>query len=121
VKKRISNWKYYRTRFLVKAKQLAGPMSFVDALGREHHGEMGDYLVEWSEGMFSIQPRAAFLDIYVAMDPAQPQRRETDRLQPTRSLVESGKDRSSQRRFPASNEPIVENRPLSQASQTLIA
>ncbi len=31
-------WKTYRTRFLVKAKQLNSNLSFIDALGRHHSG-----------------------------------------------------------------------------------
>jgi len=58
-------WKTYRTRFLVKAKQLNSNLSFVDALGRQHSGRKGDYLVESSEGVVSIAPRRIFEDIYV--------------------------------------------------------
>jgi hypothetical protein len=61
-------WKTYRTRFLVKAKQLGSSLSFVDSLGRQHSGRKGDYLVESSEGLISIAPRQIFEDIYVAMD-----------------------------------------------------
>ena len=60
-------WKTYRTRFLVKAKQLSSSLSFVDALGRQHSGRKGDYLVESSDGVVSIAPRQIFEDIYVAM------------------------------------------------------
>jgi len=60
-------WKTYRTRFLVKAKQLSSNLSFVDNLGRQHSGRKGDYLVESSEGVISIAPRQIFEDIYVAM------------------------------------------------------
>ena len=60
-------WKTYRTRFLVKAKQLNSPLSFVDPLGRQHIGRKGDYLVESTEGVLSIAPRQIFEDIYVAM------------------------------------------------------
>ena len=60
-------WKTYRTRFLVKAKQLNSNLSFVDPLGRHHSGRKGDYLVESSDGAFSITPRRIFEDVYVAM------------------------------------------------------
>jgi len=60
-------WKTYRTRFLVKARQLSSSLSFVDNLGRQHSGRKGDYLVESSEGVISIAPRQIFEDIYVAM------------------------------------------------------
>jgi hypothetical protein len=58
-------WKTYRTRFLVKAKQLSSSLSFVDSLGRQHCGRKGDYLVESSDGVVSIAPRQIFEDIYV--------------------------------------------------------
>jgi hypothetical protein len=60
-------WKTYRTRFLVKAKQLNSNFSFVDALGRQHSGRKGDYLVESADGVVSIAPRRIFEDIYVPM------------------------------------------------------
>jgi hypothetical protein len=60
-------WKTYRTRFLVKAKQLNSNLSFVDPLGRRQSGRKGDYLVESSDGAFSITPRRIFEDVYVAM------------------------------------------------------
>jgi len=64
-------WKMYRTRFLVKARQLTGPLVFVDALGREQRGQPGDYLVEAADGSRSIQRRQIFEDIYVAMGMAE--------------------------------------------------
>ena len=60
-------WKTYRTRFLVKAKQLSSSLTFVDHLGRQHCGRKGDYLVESSDGVLSIAPRRIFEDIYVPM------------------------------------------------------
>jgi hypothetical protein len=60
-------WKIYRTRFLVKAKQLSSTLTFVDHLGRQHCGRKGDYLVESSDGVLSIAPRRIFEDIYVSM------------------------------------------------------
>src|SRR6201987_6478062 len=60
-------WKTYRTRFLVKAKQLNSGLSFVDHLGRQHCGRKGDYLVESCDGVLSIAPKQIFEDIYVAM------------------------------------------------------
>jgi len=60
-------WKTYRTRFLVKAKQLGSNLTFVDSLGRQHSGRKGDYLVESSEGVLCIHPRQIFEDIYVSM------------------------------------------------------
>lgn len=58
-------WKTYRTRFLVKSKQLSSTLTFVDHLGRQHCGRKGDYLVESSDGVLSIAPRRIFEDIYV--------------------------------------------------------
>jgi hypothetical protein len=60
-----AEWKTYRTRFLVQAKQLNSALSFVDPLGRTHCGRRGDYLVESSDGVISIAPRQIFEDIYV--------------------------------------------------------
>jgi hypothetical protein len=59
-------WKTYRTRFLVKAKQLSSNLTFIDPLGRQHSGRKGDYLVE-SDGMLRIAPRQIFEDIYVTI------------------------------------------------------
>ncbi len=61
-------WKTYRTRFLVRAKQLSSSLSFTDHLGRQHCGRKGDYLVESCDGVLSIAPRQIFEDIYVVMD-----------------------------------------------------
>jgi hypothetical protein len=66
---KTAEWKTYRTRFLVRAKQLSSNLSFVDPLGRQHSGRRGDYLVESSDGVISIAPRQIFEDIYVAMAP----------------------------------------------------
>jgi len=65
-----SEWQIYRTRFLIRAKQLSEPLVFVDALGREHCGQKGDYLVESSDGTRRIAPRAIFEDVYVAIAPS---------------------------------------------------
>jgi hypothetical protein len=64
---KLEEWKTYRTRFLVKAKQLNSSFSFTDSLGRQHSGRKGDYLVESAEGVICIHPRKIFEDIYVAM------------------------------------------------------
>jgi len=74
MRKPSAKWKIYRTRFLVKAQQLNQPFVFVDALGREHHGQAGDYLVESSDGSRRIAQRMIFEDIYVAMGPADQDR-----------------------------------------------
>lgn len=81
---RAAEWKTYRTRFLVKAKQLSSNLTFTDALGRQHSGRKGDYLVEFSDGVLRIAPRQIFEDIYVpmAVDDARllPQQDEPSRL-----------------------------------------
>ena len=64
---KTAEWKTYRTRFLVKAKQLSSTLSFTDSLGRQHSGRKGDYLVESSDGVLRIAPRQIFEDIYVPM------------------------------------------------------
>jgi hypothetical protein len=66
-----SPWNVYRTRFLVRARQLTEPLAFTDSLGREHSGRPGDYLVEFSDGIRRITSQALFEDIYVALSPAQ--------------------------------------------------
>jgi len=64
---KTNEWTTYRTRFLVKAKQLQYSLSFTDALGRQHAGRKGDYLVESSDGVLRIHPRQIFEDVYVPM------------------------------------------------------
>jgi hypothetical protein len=65
--KATTPWITYRTRFLVKAKQLTTSLTFTDALGRQHSGRKGDYLVESSDGVLRIAPRQIFEDIYVPL------------------------------------------------------
>jgi hypothetical protein len=60
-------WTVYRTRFLVRARQLTESLVFTDALGREQSGAPGDYLVESSDGITRIHSRAIFEDIYVPL------------------------------------------------------
>jgi hypothetical protein len=67
VRKSSAEWNIYRTRFLIRAKQLTEPLAFVDPLGRKHNGQAGDYLVESSDGSRRIAPRQIFEDIYVPM------------------------------------------------------
>jgi hypothetical protein len=68
--KTTTEWNVYRTRFLIRARQLTASLAFVDVLGREHQGAPGDYLVESSDGTRRIAPKHIFEDIYVAMGPA---------------------------------------------------
>jgi len=65
--KATTPWITYRTRFLVKAKQLTTSLTFADVLGRQHSGRKGDYLVESSDGVLRIAPRQIFEDIYVPL------------------------------------------------------
>jgi hypothetical protein len=64
---KATDWKTYRTRFLVKAKQLNSDLNFTDSLGRHHSGRRGDYLVESSDGLLRIAPQEIFEDVYVPM------------------------------------------------------
>ena len=59
-------WNTYRTRFLVRAQQLTEPVTFTDVLGREHHGNPGDYLVQSPHGL-RVAPREIFEDVYVLL------------------------------------------------------
>lgn len=68
MRKSSAQWHVYRTRFLIKAKQLTAATAFVDVLGREHHGKIGDYLVESSDGTLRIAPKEIFEDVYVALE-----------------------------------------------------
>ncbi len=63
--KAATPWITYRTRFLVKGRQLTNSLTFTDLLGRQHSGRKGDYLVESSDGVLSITPKRIFEDIYV--------------------------------------------------------
>jgi len=65
-----SDWTVYRTRFVVRARQLTDTLIFTDALGRQQSGRPGDYLVEIFDGLLSITPRRFFEDIYVPLEPA---------------------------------------------------
>ena len=62
------DWNTYRTRFLVRAKRLTEPLTFIDPLGREHRGLPGDYLVQSCEGLSRIAPREIFEDVYVVLE-----------------------------------------------------
>jgi hypothetical protein len=62
-----SQWTIYRTRFLVRARQLTERFVFTDSLGREQSGRPGDYLVESADGIRRINSQALFEDIYVPL------------------------------------------------------
>ncbi len=64
-----NSWNIYRTRFLVRARQLTEPLVFTDSFNREQSGQPGDYLVETSDGIRRITSRALFEDIYVPLSP----------------------------------------------------
>ena len=83
------SWNTYRTRFLVRAKQLTEPLTFTDPLGREHCGCPGDYLVQSSEGLLRIAPREIFEDVYVPLI-GQELDCERGREAPSRNLLPHG-------------------------------
>lgn len=64
------DWKTYRTRFVVRAKQLTEPFTFTGIDGREQHGRPGDYVIESREGL-RISRREIFDDVYVVMESAE--------------------------------------------------
>lgn len=65
-----SPWTVYRSRFVVRARQLTEPLVFTDILGREQSGQPGDYLEESSSGFRCIRPRAFFESVYVPLNPS---------------------------------------------------
>ncbi len=68
----MSDWKVFRTRYLVKARQLTETTVVLDELGKFQTGQPGDYLVECSDGSHRISPRHVFEDVYVEMSSAGP-------------------------------------------------
>jgi hypothetical protein len=94
-------WITYRTRFLVKGKQLTTSLTFTDLLGRQHSGRKGDYLVESSDGVLSIAPRRIFEDIYVPVLAGETPARK--RLRCSRALLSNTKLRRTKR--PVSPKP----------------
>ena len=63
----MSDWKIYRTRYLVRARQLTETTVVLDQAGRFQSAEPGDYLVQGSDGSQRISPRHIFEDLYVEM------------------------------------------------------
>ena len=100
-----TDWHIYRTRFLVRARQLTEPLLFVDSLGREHQGDIGDYLVESSDGSRRIAPQEIFEDIYVPMGPGD------DSVWAAAALINAK---------PAPAEPVSRHAGLSPAARSLI-
>ena len=70
-KKTATNWNVYCSRFLIKAKQLTSPFTFVDLRGNKFHGAAGDYFVESVEGGFRILPRKLMEHVYMSMGQAE--------------------------------------------------
>jgi hypothetical protein len=106
-------WITYRTRFLVKAKQLTTSLTFTDLLGRQQSGRRGDYLVESSDGVLSIAPRQIFEDIYVPVlageTPAQDETPQHSRIPPQYETLrqdETFREAERQRETPAPSLPL---------------
>ena len=99
-------WTVYRTRFLVRARQLTEQLVFTDALGREQSGGPGDYLVESSDGVTRITTQALFEDIYVPLTPAL--------LLPAQAV-----EGAELRKCVTANRPNSIGRPVSRASPEL--
>jgi hypothetical protein len=91
VQRAEGDWHVYRTRFLIRARQLSAPLAFRDLLGREHHGQTGDYLIESSDGTQRIAPREIFEDIYVAMNFSGANRKTTNRKTSVRSSLKKAR------------------------------
>src|SRR5947209_1921662 len=89
---KLEQWKTYRTRFLVQAKQITSTLTFVDHLGRQHCGRKGDYLVQSSDGVLSIAPRRIFEDIYVPM--SQPDEPHNGKVSTTKKAPSSAQSLS---------------------------
>ncbi len=100
-----TDWHTYRTRFLVRARQLTEPLLFVDSLGREHQGDIGDYLVESSDGSCRIAPQEIFEDIYVPMGPSD------DSVWPAVAVINTK---------PSLAEPVSRHAGLSSAARSVI-
>ena len=64
----MQSWRTYRTKYLVKAKQLSEKYTLVDSTGRVLSGNPGDYLVENSDGSLRIARREVFDDVYVELE-----------------------------------------------------
>jgi hypothetical protein len=117
---KTEQWTTYRTRFLVKAKQLSSALSFVDALGRQHAGRKGDYLVESSDGVISIAPRQIFEDIYVPMSVDEALAGESNAIEPniTRdNFAELLIEKVKLRQQPIGRQRAVESNPHDEAAR----
>ncbi len=65
-----NQWKIFRTRYLVRARQLSERQTII-ASGQVIVGEPGDYLVESSDGSLRIARRDIFEDVYVRLEGTQ--------------------------------------------------
>lgn len=104
-------WTTYRTRFLIRARQLDEAFTFVDCIGREHSGRKGDYLVQSSDGSRRIAPREIFEDIYVPLDSPVTQRPASAELDSPQAVVvdgRSGTQISPEQPTPLSHEPVTQ-------------
>jgi hypothetical protein len=98
--KATNPWITYRTRFLVKAKQLTTSLTFSDVLGRQHSGRRGDYLVESSDGVLRIAPRQIFEDIYVPLLASETSQSVQPRRSPETLLPQETRQRQTPVHFP---------------------
>jgi hypothetical protein len=98
--KATNPWITYRTRFLVKAKQLTTSLTFSDVLGRQHSGRRGDYLVESSDGVLRIAPRQIFEDIYVPLLASETSGSVQPRESPETLLPQEAPQRQTPDHFP---------------------
>ena len=121
VRKLDNEWQTYRTRFLIKAKQLTKSLVFLDALGREHCGQKGDYLVESSDSTWRIAPREIFEDIYVPMGPAHGHGPRSERRQMPVSEIKRRASSRAVMPVRRNRKPAVQNQRLVGASQPLRA
>jgi len=96
-----SAWTVYRSRFVVRARQLTQALVFTDALGREHSGRPGDYLVESSEGLRCIRPRAQFENIYVPLQSSPGNTSDPGHLSPVRGPAVLASTGTTERLAPA--------------------
>jgi hypothetical protein len=105
--KATTPWITYRTRFLVKAKQLTTSLAFTDVLGRQHSGRKGDYLVESSDGVLRIAPRQIFEDIYVPLLADQPLQAGIESAEISAPLSTRGKKRNNPANEQSAEIPLV--------------
>jgi hypothetical protein len=94
--KATNQWVTYRTRFLVRAKQLTSSLTFTDALGRQHSGRKGDYLVESSDCVLRIHPRQIFEDVYVPLLAAAQTEHDAAAIDFNETWRSTGKSRASE-------------------------